>query len=320
MTRHSYEKSHFDSWQRTSWDVNDGSAPRNLQTGDPRTDPDIAGYVAEYFNAMDVPEAAALQTWHAQRIGGALGADEQNAAERAAAHADTPTAVHFDALGRVFLTVARNRVICQDHPLDGIDEEFRTRIELDIEGNQRTRLRRTQTAGRRQPAIGRFQSSALLSSTRTTCSATAFGCPVWKQARDGCSTTPRASQFAPGQPRPQFHDEVRRIAPAIEHYVRGAFSDPDPLKPNSDPRTLGRDILVDKIEYGEGLANAEALNLCARLYRHSDSTGIVTNARLDDAGNPTEAYDFEESVAQHAATRHRLYRRFGLAAESLARR
>ena len=77
------------------------------------------------------------QTWHAQRIGGALGPDERNAAQRAAAHADTPTTAHFDALGRPFLTVARNRVVCAGHDLDGTEDSFATRVELDIEGNQR---------------------------------------------------------------------------------------------------------------------------------------------------------------------------------------
>ena len=46
---HTYEKVVFDPWQQTTYDVNDTCAPRNAQTGDPRTDPDIGGYVAEYF-------------------------------------------------------------------------------------------------------------------------------------------------------------------------------------------------------------------------------------------------------------------------------
>jgi len=89
------------------------------------------------------------------------------------------------------------------------------------------------------------------------------------------------------------YDALRR---PIEQTVRGTFSDPDPLKPNSDPRTLNRDILVDKIEYGEGIANAEALNLRTRIYQHFDSSGVATNARLDANGNPTEAYDFKGNL------------------------
>jgi hypothetical protein len=105
---YTYEKVVFDPWQQTTYDPSDTCAARNAQTGDPRIDPDFGGYVAEYFQT----QPATWQTWHAQRIGGALGPHEQTAATRAAAHADTPTTAHLDALGRPFLTVARNRVVC----------------------------------------------------------------------------------------------------------------------------------------------------------------------------------------------------------------
>src|SRR5205823_942726 len=118
------------AWQQTTYDVNDTCAPRNGQTGDPSTDPDIRGYVGRFFASLPAsPPAPAWQTWRAQRVG----AHEQAAATRAAAHADTPTTEHFDALGRPFLTVARNRVVCAGHDLDGVEESFRTRVELDIE-------------------------------------------------------------------------------------------------------------------------------------------------------------------------------------------
>ena len=58
---------------------------------------------------------------------------EQDAAIQAMGHADTPTTAYFDALGRPFLTVARNRVVCAGHDLHGIDDSFATRVELDIE-------------------------------------------------------------------------------------------------------------------------------------------------------------------------------------------
>src|SRR6185312_13938842 len=97
------------------------------------------------------------------------------------------------------------------------------------------------------------------------------------------------------------YDALRR---PVEQTVRGTVSDADPLKPNSDPRTLNRDILVDKIEYGEPPPNAtpaeeeetQRLNLRTRIYRHFDSAGATTNARLDANGNPTEAYDFKGNL------------------------
>ena len=43
-------------------------------------------------------------------------------------HANTPTIAHFDALGRPFLTIADN----------GAQGKYETRVDLDIEGNQRS--------------------------------------------------------------------------------------------------------------------------------------------------------------------------------------
>src|SRR5262249_32828181 len=61
---HTYEKRVFDPRQQTTYDVNDTCAPRNAQTGDPRTDPDIHAYVAGYFNTPP-PN---WKTWIRQRI------------------------------------------------------------------------------------------------------------------------------------------------------------------------------------------------------------------------------------------------------------
>ena len=54
---------------------------------------------------------------------------------RRSAHANTPTTIYFDSLGRPFLTLEHNRF-----ESNGVtrDETYATRIELDIEGNQRT--------------------------------------------------------------------------------------------------------------------------------------------------------------------------------------
>jgi hypothetical protein len=103
---HTFAKEIFDAWQQTSYDVNDTCAPRNLQTGDPRSDPDVSGFFAGFFDALPVVPGNPWRTWHALRISGALGVDERNAALRASAHADTPTTKHFDALGRAFLIQA----------------------------------------------------------------------------------------------------------------------------------------------------------------------------------------------------------------------
>lgn len=119
---HTFEKVVFDPWKQTTFDVND------TVDLDPRTDPHIKGYVEEYFTTRP----ADWSTWYDQRKDGVLGQWEKDAAGKAKAHADTPTTAHFDTLGRAFLTLAHNGFDENNHPI-----QYPTRIELDIEGNQR---------------------------------------------------------------------------------------------------------------------------------------------------------------------------------------
>ncbi|MBI4519150.1 MAG: VCBS repeat-containing protein [Deltaproteobacteria bacterium] len=296
---HTYEKVVFDPWQQTTYDVNDTCAARNAQTGDPRTDPDIHGYVAEYFKT----QPATWQTWHAQRVGGAMGTHERDAALRAAAHADTPTTAHFDALGRPFLTVARNRIVCPGHDLDGTEDSCATRVELDIEGNQRA------VRDERRLPVNYLPTGAIEQRIVMRYAYDMLGNRIHQLSMEAgarwmlndVAGKPIRAWDSRGHNFVTTYDALRR---PIEQYVRGTFSDSDPLKPNSDPRTLGRDRLVDKIEYGEPPANAspadedraQRLNLRTRIYRHFDSAGVATNARLDANGNPLEAYDFKGNL------------------------
>jgi len=278
---HTYEKVVFDPWQQTTYDVNDTCAARNAQTGDPRTDSDIRGYVAEFFKAPPANPAQPWQTWYVQRIGGALGADERNAAQRAAAHADTPTTAHFDALGRPFFTVARNRVVCLGHDLDGGEDSFATRVELDIEGNQRAVRDAIRQAGDPLGRIVMRYAYDMLGNRIHQLSMEAGA--RWMLNEVGGK--PIRAWDSRGHNFTTAYDLLRR---PVEQTVRGTTNE-------SDPRTLNREILVDRIEYGETLGNAEVLNLRTRMYRHFDSAGVATNARMDANSNPTDAYDFKGS-------------------------
>ena len=129
---HTYDKVVFDPWLQTTWDVND------TVLLDPRTDPDIQGFVSEYFKS----EPGTWKTWHALRIDGTFGATaaqktaEQQAAQKTAVHAATPARALFDVLGRSVLTIAHNRF--QRTGEATVSEEFHsTRVKFDIEGNQR---------------------------------------------------------------------------------------------------------------------------------------------------------------------------------------
>ena len=54
----------------------------------------------------------------------------------------------------------------------------------------------------------------------------------------------------------------------------------------SDPRTLGNEILFEKMEYGEDETDALEHNLRGHLVRHFDGAGVVVTDRFDFKGNP----------------------------------
>lgn len=293
---HTYEKVVFDPWRQTTYDVNDTCArpaqkPGELaprETGDPRTDPDIGGYVAEYFKALPVNPAQPWQTWRAQRIGGALGTDEQNVAQQAATHADTPTTTHFDALGRPFLTVARNRVMCKDHPLDGRpDEEFRTRVELDIEGNQRAVLDERKPSDGENLPLGDLEQRIVMRYDYDM-----LGNRIHQHSMEAGERwmlndvlgKPIRAWDSRGHELRTEYDALRR---PIAQFVRGHNYQPGPTA--SDPRTLSKELRFGRTEYGEGQPDDLKLNLRGRVFKVFDGAGVVTHETYDFKGNLRES-------------------------------
>ena len=75
----SWEKTVFDAWKQTTWDVNDTVLiPR------PDADTDLGSFFSQ------LPDFEYLPTWYGERIGGGLGEAEQNAARQAAVCDKTP--------------------------------------------------------------------------------------------------------------------------------------------------------------------------------------------------------------------------------------
>ena len=98
-------------------DANDTCLRRYADRAILRHRPRISNYVAGYF-ASQTGRLANLPTRSASATR-FRPSDEQSAAIRASAHADTPTTTHFDALGRTFLTWRATAFLCAGHALDG---------------------------------------------------------------------------------------------------------------------------------------------------------------------------------------------------------
>ena len=263
-----YEKVVFDPWRQTSFDVNDNVA------SDPRTDPDIKGYVEDYF----ATQPTIWKTWLQRRVANPQNppADtmgqipELDAAVRALAHANTPSNAHFDALGRTFLTVVDNG---PDPANPGQHLLFATRVMLDIEGNQREVRdeRKLPNGNLQQRAVLRYDYDML--GNRVHQASMEAG-ERWV-LNDVAGKTIRAWDSR-GHAFKTEYDQLRR---PLRFYVRGS----DPV--NSDPRTFNRDMLFEKIEYGEGQTNNTKFNLRTRVFKAYDGAGVVTNNAFDFKGN-----------------------------------
>ncbi len=256
---HTYEKVIFEPWRQVTYDANDTCAAQGNQTGDPRTDPDLGGYVAGYFATRP-----GWQTWRAQRLGGAMGPQEQAAAVKAAIHANTPTTAHFDALGRTFLTVAQNRF-----ERDGatINETYAARAVLDIEGNQRAvRDAIVQNGDGLGRIVMRYDYDML--GNRIHQASMEAG-ERWML--DDATGSPIRAWDSRGHAFRTEYDPLRR---PLRSFVAGA-----------DPANPGQELLTQRLVYGEQHPQDEARNLRGKLYLHLDQAGVASNETCDFKGN-----------------------------------
>lgn len=247
---HTFEKVVFDPWRQETWDMNDTTTHY-----DPRTDPDVG----EFFQLL--PAADYLPTWHDQRRNGQKGRDEKAAADKAAAHAGTPTVAYFDTLGRPMLTVADN-----GKDPSGASQKYATRVTVDIEGNQREVKDASNRVVMRYDydMLGNRIRQSSMEAGRRWMLNDVTGKPIrgW-DSRDHSLRTE--------------YDELRR---PVRSFVTGA-----------DLQNPAREICFEEIVYGEsvgsGLTADQVLqaNLRGKPYKHYDTADVMTSEAHDFKGN-----------------------------------
>lgn len=239
---HTWEKVVLGPWRQEAWDVND-----TVLIEDPADDPDVGSSYARLDPARYLP------SWFAQRSAGALGEAERAAAVQTSAHAATPSISYADTLGRNFLSVVHNRVDAA-----GPDEHYRTRIDFDIEGNQRLL---TDAAGRTALRVG-FDM---------------LGSRVHQQSMEAgerwvlqdVAERPIYTWDSRGHRARTTYDELRR--PSAAFVQQG-----------------GIERMVGRTSYGEAAAGAEVRNLRGRVLQVFDQAGVLTTSEYDFQGNPTQ--------------------------------
>jgi RHS repeat-associated protein len=195
----------------------------------------------------DANDTVLDSAWYRERQAAGTPPEEPRAARLAAAHANTPTVVHLDALGRTFLTVEDN----------GPAGKYETRVALDIEGNPFTITdARGVVAIRHRFAMGGhklWQKSCDAGERWTLADASGAMLRAW----DSRGFTRRA-----------LYDRARR---QTHLYVTPAD---------------GAEMLVERIVYGETLGDAATLsNHRGRIHRYYDGAGVVTSVGYDFKGN-----------------------------------
>ena len=233
-----WEKTVIDPWGQEHWDAID-----TVLVADPSVDPNVGADIRR------LPAPDYLPTWYARRIGGALGPDEQDAAQKAAQHAGTPATSHFDNLGRVFLTLAFNGT-----------SHARTGTTRDVQGQVRSvidPLGRTLVTYDYDLRGTRIRETSLDGATRWMLSdAAAKAFMLWDSR---------------GHRRRHEYDALQRpVALWVQEGGGGGG---------------GGERQAERTVYGEAQPNDVALNLRGALYRSFDGAGIVTNVQYDFKGN-----------------------------------
>jgi RHS repeat-associated protein len=257
---HTYQKVVFDPWHQASWDAND-----TVLLTDPTTDPDVGAFF------QPLPVADYSPTWYTQRIGGALGPQEQTAATKSAAHANTPTIAYFDVLGRTFLTILDN----------GGGNTLPSRTELDIQGNQRSVRDPVVQAGDQQGRIVVRYDYDLLKKQIHQSSMEAG--ERWA-LNDATTKSIRGWDNRGHNFRTQY-DALRR---PTAQFVLGTDA------VNSDPRTTTAEILVGQTTYGEG--QPAALNGRTHVFQQVDTAGLITNTGINPITKQNEGFDFKGNL------------------------
>ena len=244
----SYAKTVTTPWTQTTWDRNDTVL---LQPGD---DPDVGGWVRRLLEHRDEP----WRSWHDRRIGSERGVPAREAAERTVAHAGTPTMVHFDALGRPFLTE-------HDVGTAAAPRLVRTCLEIDLEGNQCAVF---DGGGRSADRVVMRAMYDLL------------GRQLRQDSMDAGSRW--TLHDVGGKPVRTWDERGHEIGTAYDRLRRPVAS---------TLATEGRAgvVVTERMTYGEDLDDAAARNLRMRLHRRDDQSGSLVTLACDFKGNPTRS-------------------------------
>lgn len=227
MPNGTFTKVEFDSWKQVIYDQND--TVKDSEWYKKRTDSLRLDYIID-------PK-------------------EQAAATKALAHYNTPAEHHFDTLGRPILQIENN-----GKDIDGNDILYRTKAELDIEGNIRNVIdaRNNAVMSYKYDMLGNMVYQDSMDAGKKWLLHNAVNNPLrtWDE---------RSHEFQ------YFYDNLHRPTESI---VIGGDGD-EPLNNT-----------FERIFYGESEIDPEQKNLRGQVYKHFDTGGLIETPEYDFKGQP----------------------------------
>ncbi|WP_367108741.1 SpvB/TcaC N-terminal domain-containing protein [uncultured Psychrobacter sp.] len=212
---------------------------------------------------------------------------EQRAARIAAKHADTPATTLLDSLGREVINVAFNRSPKESAALANVpfldrpwlDQHYVTFTKLDAEGKP------LWIQDARDNLVMRYTVPASLGSDPTIDYFPAYdiaGNLLFQHSMDGGDRW--MINDAAGQPFYAW-DENERALGVLEQRVFHTTYD-DLRRPLEQSLKIASDEwTVERFVYGEEQSNDKDKNLRGQVYKHYDSSGLMTNVDFDFKGN-----------------------------------
>ena len=190
-------------------------------------------------------------------------------------HADTPSIIYLDSLGRPFYSIAHNR---WNKPMGNSTELteafYPTYVELDIEGNSHKVVdaRNNSVMEYKYDMLGHLLYQLGMDNGERWMLNDCMGKPLMAWDENGIETLDGTVN----------NRELRLLTTEYDilHRPTHTFLS---VNGNEPP------FLIDQIEYGENAPNAETHNLKGQAIRRRDGSGQMTNVRYDFKGNLLES-------------------------------
>ncbi|HET7818179.1 MAG TPA: SpvB/TcaC N-terminal domain-containing protein, partial [Bacteroidia bacterium] len=243
-----FSKVEFNSWKQKIYDAND-------------TILDSSWYKNRTNRLIDSELIAA----------GKDPAREKIAADNAAKHANTPNILHLDTLGRPVLSIEHNKNISTN-----VDEFYRTKIKLDIEGNLRTvtDARELPENGNKGNEVVQYKYDML-------------GNTVYRKSMDAGQRWLLINIL--GNPLRTWDERNHEF-----QYFYDALHRPLSSKIINGDGAIPLNNIFDRVIYGEELllpdrsneATLQVINILGKPIKHFDTGGVVLTPEYNFKGQP----------------------------------